>query len=353
MLRNNLKIIKAAGGIPFTDSKFVKSGALKGISSMGGSALQNMGSLFGTESPGKDTAIENQKALSSMAKQFGPWGQIAGLAMDTMMGLEGALGLTQNTIDTNQAKRAGISGFGKTINNLTASIPGLGLISALVSGKTDTAQKGMNVESIRNAYSGSLQDLDASESMSGKNYLFGTKKSNSFIQEMNRKNQILEDIASTNTLRKQSQYGQDLANQNLSRYAGDNYSSMHIGKNGLKLPSVNEIRMITERIHKMKNGGKMNIIPDGALHAHKHHLEEIDEKFENVTSKGIPVISDTGQQFAEIEREEIVFLAEVTKKLEKLAQDGSDKAALEAGKLLVEQIILNTEDRTGLINKIE
>jgi len=42
-----------------------------------------------------------------------------------------------------------------------------------------------------------------------------------------------------------------------------------------------------------KEGGKVNVIPDGALHKNKHHLEEVDEKFEDVTTKGIPVIVES------------------------------------------------------------
>jgi hypothetical protein len=34
-------------------------------------------------------------------------------------------------------------------------------------------------------------------------------------------------------------------------------------------------------------------------------------------------------------------------------EDGSDEAALEAGKLLVDEILNNTEDRTGLLNEVE
>jgi hypothetical protein len=34
-------------------------------------------------------------------------------------------------------------------------------------------------------------------------------------------------------------------------------------------------------------------------------------------------------------------------------EDGSEEAALEAGKLLVEEILNNTEDRTGLIDEVE
>ena len=44
-----------------------------------------------------------------------------------------------------------------------------------------------------------------------------------------------------------------------------------------------EVRM--EEVAGFKNGGAVNVIPDGALHAHKHHLENVDEKFEDVTSK--------------------------------------------------------------------
>ena len=34
-------------------------------------------------------------------------------------------------------------------------------------------------------------------------------------------------------------------------------------------------------------------------------------------------------------------------------EDGSDEAAIEAGKLLVHEILENTVDNTGLLNKIE
>ena len=108
---------------------------------------------------------------------------------------------------------------------------------------------------------------------------------------------------------------------------------------------------------KFAEGGKVNVIPDGALHAHKHHLENVDEKFEEVTTKGIPVITEEKggdiKQHAEVEREEIIFNLEVTKQLEKLMQDGSDEAAIEAGKLLVYEILENTVDNTGLLNTVE
>ena len=98
-----------------------------------------------------------------------------------------------------------------------------------------------------------------------------------------------------------------------------------------------------------------NVIPEGALHKNKHHMEHA----EGLTKKGIPVIDDDGEQQAEIEHSEIIFTLEVTKKLEEYydvfysdesTNKEKEEAALNAGKLLVYQILENTEDRTGLID---
>lgn len=117
-----------------------------------------------------------------------------------------------------------------------------------------------------------------------------------------------------------------------------------------------------------ENGGKIeneetltpqkNVIPDGALHKNKHHMENT----EGLTQKGIPVIDNDGEQQAEIEVNEIIFSLEVTKKLEELyksyshyttSQKEKDDLAIEAGKLLVQEILFNTEDNTGLINTLK
>ena len=77
------------------------------------------------------------------------------------------------------------------------------------------------------------------------------------------------------------------------------------------------------------------------------------EHAEGLTQKGIPVIDNDGEQQAEIELDEIIFTIEVTKKLEELYKEGTDEAAIEAGKLLVKEILFNTDDRTNLISKCE
>ena len=119
---------------------------------------------------------------------------------------------------------------------------------------------------------------------------------------------------------------------------------------------------------KYEKGGKIedsepltsqkNVIPDGALHKNKHHMENTD----GLTQKGIPVIDNDGEQQAEIELNEIIFSLEVTKKLENLYKSYShyttsdkekDELAIEAGKLLVQEILFNTEDNTGLIDTLK
>ena len=85
---------------------------------------------------------------------------------------------------------------------------------------------------------------------------------------------------------------------------------------------------------------------------------------DSVTNKGIPVISydDGGEitQHAEIEINEIIFTKEVTVKLEELfkkyndsdSQKEKDAIAIECGKFLTEEIIDNTDDKTGLLNEV-
>ena len=110
-------------------------------------------------------------------------------------------------------------------------------------------------------------------------------------------------------------------------------------------------------IPEFMNGGSINVIPDGALHARKHNMN-----LDGITEKGIPVVSekDDGkiEQQAEIEKEEVIFRLEVTQKLEELekkyyseeaSQKEKDEYALEAGKLITEELLHNTKDNAGLL----
>lgn len=158
---------------------------------------------------------------------------------------------------------------------------------------------------------------------------------------------------------------------NFSNNGGWQQGGTHFGKQGMKFDTSFAKKALalqktkkeaptpveTTEVEAYKNGGTFNVIPDGALHKNKHHLSDIDEKFEEVTQKGVPVITESegGEitQHAEVEINEIIFRLEVTKELEKLMKEHTDDAAIEAGKLLVEEILRNTHDNTGLLEAIE
>ena len=106
--------------------------------------------------------------------------------------------------------------------------------------------------------------------------------------------------------------------------------------------------------NKFQKGGTINVIPEGALHARKHNME-----MDGITKKGIPVVDKEGEQQAEIERNEVILRLEVTQKLEELSkiyyseessEEEKEQAALDAGKLLSDEILYNTQDNTGLLN---
>ena len=106
---------------------------------------------------------------------------------------------------------------------------------------------------------------------------------------------------------------------------------------------------------QFKNGGELNIIPEGALHKNLHHMEND----ENITKKGIPVVSEDENgktvQNAEIERSEIVLRLSLTQKLEKMlkqynsdiSQKEKDDVATKAGQILVDELLNKTIDNTN------
>jgi hypothetical protein len=109
----------------------------------------------------------------------------------------------------------------------------------------------------------------------------------------------------------------------------------------------------------------MNMIVTGALHARKHNLEELNPVLEGeITKKGIPVITfdeggEVDQQLAEVEQAEIIMTLDTTKTIEDYYKEymdadtnkNADKAALECGKFLVDQILKNTDDPDKVIKQ--
>lgn len=337
-----------------------------------------------------DTAYDG---IANIASNFGPIGQavgtvmkIAGVAGDAIQELGGGTD-QQTTMD----KWMDSSFFSWNIGMLNG-----------FAGK-NTQNFGVDQDILANvgsSYGGTASDLNDAAEKAGKKYgLFSSKarkKADKAINSARTKQNLMGDIAD-------SASDQRLAVQSMGEQAGLAYSMMTDGgynqkytyaaKHGGLLeqnpiielewkPQIElnqelpifkeggniEVYEELEWIPEFKEGGKTkesdipeieettqkNVIPEGALHKNKHHMEHA----EGLTKKGIPVIDDDGDQQAEIEHSEIIFTLEVTKKLEEYyeifySDESSNKekeqAALEAGKLLVYQILENTEDRTGLI----
>lgn len=253
--------------------------------------------------------------------------------------------------------------FSSTLGNLT----GLGIINSAFGKRANTINKDNETwKQQGSAYGGSLAKVDDALTKSGKKYgLFSNrarKKANAQISEAKRQQNLVADIneEAQDAFATSNYSGIGLRNQ-IALNGG--YRNMAIGRNGIKildkeLQWANSILNKTKAsVPEFKSGGKVNVIPEGALHKNKHHLEDVNPEFKDVTNKGIPVVSkeDGGElvQHAEIERNEIIFNLDVTNKLEELMKKGDDESAIEAGKLLVHEILNNTIDNTGILKEIQ
>ena len=339
-----------------------KSGiSWRGVAQYAGSAIDAF-TQAKTDPSDSQAQLQNQVrgGVSDAAIQSeNPIAMAIGVGSKLVDAIGAQTGLKLDNIDKEAGKDAGISGAARGFNNLMNYIPGNSMIWGAFASKTQNADViSDEVKDIQGAYGNSYGDLESAQKLSGKRFLFGRRKANKFINEANETNQKMQDIATTNTLRKQSDYGNDIMQQNLNRYAGTNYMYNAVGKQGMKLMSIEQAKLILmmrknveqKELQIFANGGAINIIPEGARHSRLNHLDEVHDDFEDVTKKGIPVVTPTEngdlEQVAEVECGEIIFSKSVTEKLEELMKDGSDEAAIEAGKLLVKEIIKNTDDKT-------
>lgn len=326
---------------------------------------------------GEDMNKEEQKQFQSrkmisdtIIKSDNPIAMAMGIGLKMVDTIGAKTGLNLSAIDKKAAKKAGIKGA-RTFNNVMNYLPGNSMLWGMYAGKTKEADEiSQNVLNTQDAFSGVIGDLNSAKQLSGKRMLFGKKKANKFIEKQNKKNEYLDNLITTNTYSKQSDYATDLSRKNVNKAQGASFMNNSIGKNGMKLMSLNvaKQKLLLNNIYKQhlvnnnqeveryENGGSFSVIPEGARHSRLNHINELNPAFEDLTRKGIPVIykDENGVvQTAEIERGEIIFSKEITDKIEELRKVDTDESAIEAGKILSEEIITNTEDKTGelLIDK--
>lgn len=325
--------------------------------------------------------------IQNSLSQAGPGGQLASL----VMGANKLLGSFTNTIG------GGTDGMTTTdaiLDSSLSQLTGVGLVAGLINGfggkKANSFTKDNLVwEDMGSSYSGSNNLADNALKKSGKKYgLFSSGSrhaANRQIAEAKRQQEIVSDIQDEANNRFDIASSTSAINglrRKLNLQGGYDISGIRVGKNGMSLNRLNRTKSIIQKmqvslkfqnggtiqnkpteiqlvnpidIPEFQQGGSMNVIPDGALHARKHNMD-----MDGITKKGIPVVSekDNGdiEQQAEIEKEEIIFRLEVTQKLEELekkfydensSKKEKDEYALEAGKLLTNEILNNTVDNTN------
>ena len=321
------------------------------------------------------------KANGSLNKEL-----IKGSGLSIGSAANGILSVADRFIPQAEDKASKItSGVFNGLSTVASFVPGIGTLAS-VALKGLGSLFGAGVKSVKGNTANELVDTSSSytgeDALASKKFgllgLRGAKKYAGLVtrRQYNRDlaaNVLQEgkdDLLAANNV--QQQQMKDTLSKN-----GDDwmYTNTLSAKNGAKIKEVKRLsslynkRLISKEPLKegttveFKNGGSINVIPEGALHARKNNLTEINPELEGITKKGIPVISkeEGGEmiQHAEIERSEIIFNLETTKKLESLREQynkSEDKAekdnlAIEAGKLLAQQIMENTIDNTGELLK--
>ena len=319
------------------------------------------------------------KANNTLNKEI-----IKGSGISTGAVANGVLSVADSFIPKAEDKASKVtSGILNGASSVLSVIPGVGT-AASVALKALGSLIGAGVKSVKGNTANELVDTSSSYTgeyaLASKKFgLLGLRGAKKYA-ELVAQRQINRDLAADVL-----QEGKDdlLAANNVQQYQMRDTLSKNGGdwmytlraKQGAKIKEVKRLsslynkRLISKEPLKegttveFKNGGSINVIPEGALHARKNNLTEINPELEGITKKGIPVISkeEGGEmiQHAEIERSEIIFNLETTKKLESLreqynkSEDKSEKdnLAIEAGKLLAQQIMENTIDNTGELLK--
>ena len=406
-----------SGGIQLAQNwnKLSTTDKQTGVAGLAGQTFDNLDNIFFTKQHMNDSALtkglnNTYDSISSAAMMFAPTGTLLGGAMKA--GKFIGDGLSALGVGTDQ-----MTTTDQILDSSLMKLTPTGLINSLGAKRTQQFSANNNtIEQVGGDYGGSVDTINNAVSKANKKYgLFSggaRKRANKLIDLARGQQNIMTDISNDyqDQLANKSdlaytRYGQDInggIQQQYLRAAKHGailqriklrkhrkggqieddvnqeqwqptitleYSEVSKLKEGGQLEESNEWQpTINLNIQKLEEGGKTdkqepdktketsqkNVIPEGALHAHKHHMENA----EDLTKKGIPVVDNKGEQQAEIECNEIIFNLEVTKQLEELhnkyqeaTQKEKDELAIEAGKLLVYQIMHNTEDRTGLIKE--
>lgn len=376
------------------------------IGGMFNSLGRNKSSFEGPHGDVRAGIQEGWDSIGNLVGNFGPYGQMVKMgmkAMNVVNGIQGAIFGATGGMTTKDAI------FDSPIGVLT----GVGWINQAFGSRSDTITRDDEAFELSDGSYGNTENT-VSEALKKSGQKYGAfssgarQEANRDIYEAKRQQSIMSNLLANASDRFDIRNSMSAIAGNRREYdmlGGYNQASVMVGRQGMilqkarniinnyKKPTiVKEIQLVSEFkeggslsstikeveledrssiireadwldfFQKFENGGKVNVIPEGVFHSRLHHMEDA----ENLTKKGIPVVSEKEngeiEQQAEIEKNEIIYRISVTKKLEELykvfysdesSEKEKDEATIEAGKLLVKETLYNTIDNTGLINNIE
>lgn len=307
-------------------------------------------------------------ASDAMLQSGNPYAMAAGAAMKGMGMINQAIGHSTDGMTGLDASLDSNLGFLLT--------GGLSKLNASTGNTTDTFQVDNEIKAnMGSAYASTYESLDSAAAKAGKRYGGLSngkyKQAQLDIAKAKTDQDTMDQINTIQTDRTAASTYQGIGFRNTNALNGG-FQSLRAAKQGMKLnidfarQACHKLHVIVDNYYRnqhvaedsdnsqqveyLKSGGSFNVIPEGALHKNKHNMEDA----EGLTKKGIPVVTEEDGkkvQQAEIEVNEIIFRLEVTEKLEELAKQNTDEAAIEAGKLIAKEILHNTHDNTGLIDQ--
>lgn len=307
-------------------------------------------------------------------------GAKAGLqaGLQSIGGLAGAGNILNTALGfTKMGRQADVKNVGDKILNTAGMLApmliggpigwGVGTAALInnLAGKTAKKQRLTEFEDTGSAYTGDYVSNLAGKKVSLLGRLFNKK--NRRVKGINKTTNIFENILASGRMVGQQSAQELLAAQNSTQNIfeknqqqlqggfTDEQLRLLAAKKGAKLYQIkNIVSSAKKSVVAFQQGGKFNVIADGQLHSRKHNME-----IDGITNKGVPVVTfEEGgevQQHAEVEREELIFHKGLTDKIEDLYKRykvGDKTAAIQAGRILTYEILENTEDNSGIMERI-
>lgn len=305
--------------------------------------------------------ILTRGALDVVSAMPGPIGWVGtGLSMINQIGAQNIKTDTNDISNNLINSSSGFTGLA-TANNLNQKQIGQfnnsGLLGQLLQKKGNKKGDLLNQQNSLLARAKTVKNM----SLEG----LKTKSNLASVDTLNQRNNLLESGFTGNSLQfgkkglifmeknREASYDSHKQKMDLSKKIDDLYNL-----NKTLMSKIKDVKsMLESKRISFKEGGAVNLIVEGQLHARKHNLKETAQfKEAEITHKGVPVVTleeggDVKQQ-QEVEKDEIILHLELTKKMEELSKKGTPEAMIEAGKILSKEILKNTRDKNKLLKTV-